>query len=183
MSAATGHVAVTRPDDNALMLPPVPVVGDVQASAGDEAPKGRDFPLFNRELSLLAFNRRVLALAQDPAVPLLERLRFLCIASTNLDEFFEIRVAGLKQRLELATAPVGLDDLPASEALHAIAEEARDIVNQQYQMLNEDLIPALEKEAIRVLKRSEWSTGSEAWLRKYFEEEVQPVLSPMGLDP
>jgi polyphosphate kinase len=137
----------------------------------------------NRELSQLAFNRRVMELAQDVAVPLLERVRFLCIASTNLDEFFEIRVAGLKQRLELGSAPVGPDDLPASEALHAICEEARDIVRHQYQMLNEVLFPALEKENIRVLKRSEWNANHEAWLHKYFEQEVLPVLSPMGLDP
>ncbi|HLW73653.1 MAG TPA: polyphosphate kinase 1, partial [Gammaproteobacteria bacterium] len=137
----------------------------------------------NRELSQLAFNRRVLDLAQDGTVPLLERLRFLCIASTNLDEFFEIRMAGLKQRLELASAPLGPDDLPASEAVHSISEEARDLVRHQYQTLNELLIPALEKADIRVLKRSEWNSAQEAWLRKYFEEEVLPVLSPMGLDP
>ena len=137
----------------------------------------------NRELSQLAFNRRVMELAQDPAVPLLERVRFLCIASTNLDEFFEIRVAGLKQRLELSSAPVGPDDLPASEALHLICEEARDIVHQQYNLLNEALLPALEKNGIRVLKRSEWNASHESWLRKYFEQEVLPVLSPMGLDP
>jgi len=137
----------------------------------------------NRELSQLAFNRRVLDLAQDTSVPLLERLRFLCIACTNLDEFFEIRVAGLKQRLELGTAPAAPDDLPTSEALHPISEEARDIVRQQYRTLNELLIPALEKENIRVLRRSEWNAAQEAWLRKYFEEEVLPVLSPMGLDP
>ncbi|MGE5624927.1 MAG: polyphosphate kinase 1 [Bacillota bacterium] len=137
----------------------------------------------NRELSQLAFNRRVLDLAQDGSVPLLERLRYLCIASTNLDEFFEIRMAGLKQRLELASAPIGPDDLPASEAVHAITEEARDLVKHQYQTLNELLIPALEKEDIRVLKRSEWSSSQESWLRKYFEQEVLPVLSPMGLDP
>ena len=137
----------------------------------------------NRELSQLAFNRRVLDLSQDPSMPLLERLRYLCIASTNLDEFFEIRVAGLKQRLELASAPLGPDDLPASEAVHAISEEARDIVRHQYQILNEDLIPALEQAHIRVLKRSEWSAAQEEWLRKHFESEVLPVLSPMGLDP
>ena len=137
----------------------------------------------NRELSQLAFNRRVLDLSQDGSLPLLERLRFLCIASTNLDEFFEIRMAGLKQRLELASAPIGPDDLPASEAVHAITEEGRDLVNHQYQVLNELLIPALEKEDIRVLKRSEWNSGQEAWLRKYFEQGVLPVLSPMGLDP
>ena len=137
----------------------------------------------NRELSQLAFNRRVLDLAQDASVPLLERLRFLCIATTNLDEFFEIRMAGLKQRLELASAPIGPDDLPASEAVHSISEEARDLVHHQYQTLNELMIPALEKADIRVLKRSEWNSSQEAWLRKYFEEEVLPVLSPMGLDP
>ena len=137
----------------------------------------------NRELSQLAFNRRVLEMAQDPAVPLLERLRFLCIASTNLDEFFEIRVAGLKQRLELGSPPLGPDDLPASEAPHAVNEEAREIVRQQYRMLNEVLIPELEKENIRVLRRSEWTASQETWLRKHFEEEVLPVLSPMGLDP
>ncbi len=137
----------------------------------------------NRELSQLAFNRRVMDLAQDPSVPLLERLRFLCICSTNLDEFFEIRMAGLKQRLELASAPIGPDDLPASEAVKIISDEARDLIRHQYQILNEALIPALEKASIRVLKRSEWNSGQEEWLRKYFEEEVLPVLSPMGLDP
>ena len=137
----------------------------------------------NRELSQLAFNRRVLELAQDTSVPLLEQLRFLCISSTNLDEFFEIRVAGLKQRLDMAAAPLGLDDLPASEALHAISEEARDIVRQQYKMLNESLLPALDKAGIKVLKRSEWTEHHANWLRKYFEQEVLPVLSPMGLDP
>ncbi|HEX7966125.1 MAG TPA: polyphosphate kinase 1 [Gammaproteobacteria bacterium] len=137
----------------------------------------------NRELSQLAFNRRVLDLAQDPSLPLLERLRFLCISSTNLDEFYEIRLAGLKQRLELQTAPMGPDDLPESEAVRCISEEARDLVSQQYRTLNELLIPALEKAAIRVLKRSEWNAAQEAWMHKYFHDEVLPVLSPMGLDP
>ena len=137
----------------------------------------------NRELSQLAFNRRVLDLAQDPALPLLERLRFLCISCTNLDEFYEIRLAGLKQRLELKSAPVGPDDLPDSDALRAIAEEARELVKDQYHTLNELMIPALEKSSIRVLKRGEWSEGQEEWIRKYFEHEVLPVLSPMGLDP
>jgi len=137
----------------------------------------------NRELAQLAFNRRVLDLAQDPAVPLLERLRFLCISCTNLDEFFEIRVAGLKQRLELKSAPVGPDDLPDSEALRAIATEARELVHDQYRTLNELMIPALEKSSIRVLKRDEWNSAQEAWVQKYFQDEVLPVLSPMGLDP
>ncbi|HEY3645978.1 MAG TPA: RNA degradosome polyphosphate kinase, partial [Gammaproteobacteria bacterium] len=133
----------------------------------------------NRELSQLAFNRRVLDLAQDPGLPLLERLRFLCISCTNLDEFYEIRLAGLKQRLELKSAPVGPDDLPESDALRAIAEEARELVKDQYRTLNELMIPALEKSSIRVLKRGEWNEAQEEWVRKYFEHEVLPVLSPM----
>jgi polyphosphate kinase len=137
----------------------------------------------NRELSQLAFNRRVLDLAQDPGLPLLERLRFLCISCTNLDEFYEIRLAGLKQRIELRTAPMGPDDLPESEALRDISVEARDLVQQQYRTLNELLIPAMEKSAIRVLKRDEWNSAQEDWVRKYFQDEVLPVLSPMGLDP
>ena len=137
----------------------------------------------NRELSQLAFNRRVLDLAQDPDLPLLERLRFLCISCTNLDEFFEIRVAGLKQRLELRSAPVGPDDLPDSEALRSISGEARDLVKDQYRTLNELMIPAMEKADIRVLKRDEWNDAQEAWVRRYFDNEVLPVLSPMGLDP
>src|SRR3954471_8165074 len=86
----------------------------------------------NRELSLLEFNRRVLAQALDESVPLLERLKFLCISSSNLDEFFEIRVAGLKQRLELGSDQCGPDGLSISEQLHAIHERARDLVDAQY---------------------------------------------------
>src|SRR6185312_12654969 len=102
---------------------------------------------------------------------------------TNLDEFYEVRLAGLKQRLELKSAPVGPDDLPESEALRAIAEEARELVKDQYRTLNELMIPALESSRIRVLKRGEWNESQEEWVRKYFEHEVLPVLSPMGLDP
>src|SRR5579862_698159 len=183
MSAATGHVAVTRPDDNALMLPPVPVVGDVQASAGDEAPKGRDFPLFNRELSLLAFNRRVLALAEDPAVPVLERLRFLCIASSNLDEFFEIRVAGLREQLRIKAPPPGvtLQDLRATYA--RISEEAQALVALQYRTLNEQLLPAMAEVGIRLLRHADRNAAQRAWVTDYFRREVKPLLTPIGLDP
>jgi polyphosphate kinase len=137
----------------------------------------------NRELSQLAFNRRVLDLAQDPSLPLLERLRFLCISTTNLDEFYEIRLAGLKQRLELRTAPMGPDDLPDSEAVRDISAEARELVQDQYRTLNGLLIPAMEEASIRVPKRGEWNAAQEEWVRKYFQSEVLPVLSPMGLDP
>ncbi|SEQ29475.1 polyphosphate kinase [Solimonas aquatica] len=137
----------------------------------------------NRELSLLEFNRRVLAQALDEAVPLLERLKFLCISSANLDEFFEIRVAGLQQMAELNPGNRGADGLSPAETLVAIASRAHALVAEQYRVFNEVLIPALEKEKIRFVRRSEWTAEQDGWLRQYFQNELLPVLSPIGLDP
>lgn len=144
----------------------------------------RDRSLYsNRELNWLEFNRRVLALADDESVPLLERLKFLCISSSNLDEFFEIRVARLKQQVKLDMGYVGPDRMIPQEALLKIREEAAAFVAEQYRLLNEVLVPELEKEGIRFLKRAEWTDGQRAWVRRYFDEEVMPVLSPLGIDP
>jgi polyphosphate kinase len=137
----------------------------------------------NRELSLLAFNRRVLEQARDPATPLMERLKFLCIASTNLDEFFEIRVARLQEQVATGSVQAGPDNRTPTEALKRIGEEAHRLVDEQYRVLNDELIPALEKEHIRFVRRTEWSAQQEAWVRDYFEHELLPVLSPLGLDP
>jgi polyphosphate kinase len=144
--------------------------------------KSPDFYI-NRELSLLEFNQRVLAQALDETLPLLERLRFLTIASSNLDEFFEIRVAGLKQLLELGSGALGPDGLSIPEQLTAIHERAQRLVADQYHCLNTVLLPALETRGIRLLNRPEWSPDLEHWLEQYFEREVEPVLSPLGLDP
>ena len=127
----------------------------------------------NREVSLLHFNERVLMQALDDSVPLLERLQFLCISSTNLDEFFEIRVAGLKQK-----AMAGLD-----EVLKQISEKAHDLVQKQYEILNQVLYPALDQEEIRILRRSAWNEAQAKWATDYFRSELLPVLSPIGLDP
>ena len=137
----------------------------------------------NNDLSLLEFNRRVLEQAKDKRIPLLERLRFLCIASLNLDEFFEIRVAGLKQKAELGAAGTGPDNMSANDVLKAIGVRAHELVAEQYRTLNEIILPALESQGIRFIRRTEWNKTQDAWLRKYFKEELQPVLSPMGLDP
>ncbi len=137
----------------------------------------------NRELSQLEFNRRVLEQAKDPRVPLLERLKFLCISSTNLDEFFEIRVAGLKQRVEVSSAPAGPDNLTPAEALRRIAETTAGIVDEQYRVLNEELIPALRGEGIRFVRRDEWTETQRNWLEQYLHAEIVPVLSPTTLDP
>ena len=137
----------------------------------------------NRELSLLEFNHRVLEQAKDTTNPLLERLRFLCISSTNLDEFFEIRVAGLMQKAEVGAIQVGADQMQPTEVLAAIGERAHELVDEQYRVLNDILIPQLADEGIRFVRRSEWTDDQERWLRNYFENELLPVISPMGLDP
>ena len=137
----------------------------------------------NRELSQLAFNRRVLEQAKRDAVPLLERLRFLCIASSILDEFFEIRVSGLKQQAEVGATQRGPDNLSPSEQLRRIARVAHEMVDEQYRVLNDVLFPLLDAEGIRFLKRSRWNAGQETWLRDFFHRELEPILTPIGLDP
>jgi polyphosphate kinase len=137
----------------------------------------------NRELSLLAFNQRVLELAQDASLPLLERLKFLCISSSNLDEFFEVRVASLKQQLSLEIMAIGADGLMPEAALTAISKLAHRLVEQQYQLLNAVLIPALHQEHIYFVRRTHWDAKQREWLSDYFESELMPLLSPFGLDP
>jgi polyphosphate kinase len=137
----------------------------------------------NRELGQLEFNRRVLAQAEDVRVPLLERLKYLCIVSSNLDEFFEIRVAGLKEQINLTGVPAGADGMDARQTLKLVREQAHQIIKRQYQVLNDDLFPAMEKEGIRFLKRTHWNDAQRAWVQEFFFNEVMPVLTPIGLDP
>lgn len=137
----------------------------------------------NRELSFLEFNQRVLDQAFDESVPLLERLRFLCISSSNLDEFFEIRVAGVKQLLELGSGGFASDAISLPELLSALHERALRLVSEQYRCLNEVLLPKLAGEGISLLGRTAWSPDAQKWLEQYFEREIEPVLSPLGLDP
>jgi polyphosphate kinase len=137
----------------------------------------------NRELGALAFNRRVLEEAENPKNPLLERLRFLCIVSSNLDEFFEIRVAGLKEQITLAAPVTEPDGMPARQVFRLVAQRAHDLVARQYQLLNNELLPRLAQEGIRFLRRGEWNAAQQDWVRAYFFREVMPVLTPIGLDP
>ncbi|MBS0389502.1 MAG: RNA degradosome polyphosphate kinase, partial [Proteobacteria bacterium] len=137
----------------------------------------------NRELAALEFNARVLAQAQDARVPLLERLRFLCICSSNLDEFFEIRVSGLKQLLELGSPQSAPDTLSIPEQLTAIHGRARALIAEQYDVLNNALLGALHSEGIELLSGTHWDQATHAWLEQHFAAEVEPVLSPLGLDP
>ncbi|KRG68063.1 polyphosphate kinase 1 [Pseudoxanthomonas dokdonensis] len=143
----------------------------------------RDPALYlNRELSQLDFNFRVLAQALDPQVPLLERLRFLCISCTNLDEFFEIRTAAVRHALDFGLPPAP-DGLSPASVLNRIHDRAAELVQAQYDCWRDVLRPAMNEAGVRVFGRGNWTPRQARWLRAYFRNEVMPVLSPLGLDP
>ena len=137
----------------------------------------------SRELAALEFNFRVLAMARDDAVPLLERLRFLSIVANNLDEFFEVRVAMLKHHHAYGSAAPGPDGLSPPELLARIRARVLELVAEQYQIWQQELRPQLDAERIHILTRKQWTPRQRRWLQGYFEHEVLPVLSPLGLDP
>jgi polyphosphate kinase len=146
--------------------------------------KPRDIPelYLNRELGQLAFNRRVLAQAGNRATPLLERLRFLCIVSSNLDEFFEIRVSGLHAEIEAGSPVIGPDRMRADRVFAQVAKEAHEVVTEQYLLLNQEVLPGLAAEGIRFLRRADFAPAQAEWVKAYFLREVMPVLTPIGLD-
>jgi polyphosphate kinase len=137
----------------------------------------------NRELSFLEFNQRVLEQAKDPRIPLLERVKFLCISCANLDEFFEIRVASLKELIEAGATQAGPDGLSSQEQLKAVSARATLLVDEQYALLNDVLLPELARHGVVFLSPESWSDAQAAWLGEYFAREVEPVLSPLALDP
>ena len=136
-----------------------------------------------RELSLLAFNRRVLAQARDEGVPLLERLRFLCIVSSNFDEFFEVRMAWLKKESQLNPHALLDNGTTPAETMAAAAAEAKKLIQEQYELFNKELIPALRQEGIFFYPRRQWTEQQRAWIESYFDRELLPILTPLGLDP
>ncbi|MCK5829372.1 MAG: polyphosphate kinase 1 [Methylococcales bacterium] len=136
----------------------------------------------NRELSLMEFNDRVLAQARNEAVPLLERLNYLCISSSNLDEFFEVRVASVLQMLKMDPGAVSSDGLTPHEQLDRICKKAHVLVEEQYRVLNEVLLPQLDNENIRFIRRDKWTPIQKKWLEKFFNVELLPILTPVGLD-
>lgn len=141
-------------------------------------------PLFiNRELSLIAFNRRVLELAQDTSLPLLERLKFLCISSANLDELFEVRVGTLTQQLRAGINRPDDSGLTPIEQLDQVYTSAHELVLDQYHTLNEEIIPALAESGIHFLRRTHWSEAQALWVKQFFRRELLPLLTPLGLDP
>jgi polyphosphate kinase len=136
----------------------------------------------NRELSWLEFDRRVLEEAQDPTQPLIERVKFLTIVSSNLDEFFEIRVAGIKQQIESETSDIGPDGLSPTETFDRIQKTVRQLVAAQYALWNNELLPELGKNGIYVREIAELPPKREAWAHRYFQQEVLPMLTPLAVD-
>jgi len=136
----------------------------------------------NRELSWLEFNRRVLEEAEDPTQPLIERVKFLTIFSSNLDEFFEIRVAGIKQQIESETSDVGPDGMSPTETFNAIQRTVHELVEKQYALWNTDLVPLLAKNNIRIHDVAKLNAKRAAWARRFFREEVFPMLTPLAVD-
>lgn len=137
----------------------------------------------NRELSFFQFNLRVLSQARNSNHPLLERLMFLLIFSSNLDEFFEIRVSGLKKQLDFGRQRPGPDGKYPEQVLRVLHERVGSALDEQYRILNDDLFPSLAEENIHFLHRHEWNKDLIAWTKDYFHDEILPVVSPLGLDP
>ncbi|HVM50504.1 MAG TPA: hypothetical protein VMU04_20935, partial [Candidatus Acidoferrum sp.] len=137
----------------------------------------------NRELSWLEFNHRVLEEALDPQTPLLERVKFFCIVSSNLDEFFEVRVAGLKQQIESDVVERSMDGLTASETFRAVVKRVRRMVAEQYACWRQELLPALAANGIRLLELTELDAADLQWVDDYYRTQVRPVLTPLAIDP
>jgi len=132
----------------------------------------------NREIGILEFNRRVLAQAEDADTPLLERLRFICIVSSNLDEFFEIRVAELKETIRVNLSSAGPDGMSPRDVFAAVSRIAHELVERQYRLLNENILPELAKAGVRFLRRNDLNEAQRTWIRDYFFNEMMPVLTP-----
>jgi len=135
--------------------------------------------LLNRDISILAFNERVLSLAQNLDYPLLERLRFLCIVSSNLDEFFEVRAA---PHVDAMREDERKSDINV-QSYEAISEVAHKLVDKQYQIFNSELMPALTKQGVYLVSHGDRTAEQRKWVAKYFETEVRPLLVPVALDP
>jgi polyphosphate kinase len=139
--------------------------------------------LLNRELGALEFNRRVLALAQNLKIPLLERLKYICIVSSNLDEFFEIRIAVLKEQLRKNPKSKTQDGLIVGDAYLNIVKETQTLVSHKYKIFQKDILPRLEKEGVHLHFESAWTPSQHRWAKTYFEKELVPLLTPIVLDP
>jgi polyphosphate kinase len=173
MPATTAKVSFEEKAENHQPLP---------ARVGEEKRVSDPENFINRELSWLEFNRRVLEEAQDPTQPLIERVKFLTIFSSNLDEFFEIRVAGIKQQIESETSDVGPDGMSPTEIFNNIHRIVGEQVTSQYALWNDELQPELAKQGVRIRDVTTLSAKRAAWAQRYFQDEVFPMLTPLAVD-
>jgi polyphosphate kinase len=150
---------------------------------GDSVTKYAPAQFINRELSWLEFNQRVLEEALDPKNPLLERVKFFCITSSNLDEFFEVRIAGLKQQIESDVVERSIDGMTATETFRAATQRIRQMVDQQYECWQKQLLPALARHGIRFLQYQDLDESDRNWVEEYYRGQVRPVVTPLALDP
>lgn len=136
----------------------------------------------NREFTALAFNERVLQLAHEERIPLLERLRYLCICSSNLDEFFEIRVAGLREKIAIGSQQLSIDGLSAEDVLNQLSKRTHLLIDTLYSVFNTQLLPAMQNEHIHFYEASQWTDDIRLWAKHFFKNEVLPIVSPIALD-
>ncbi|GAB2923066.1 RNA degradosome polyphosphate kinase [Rhodococcus aerolatus] len=161
-------------------MPTAPPAATRAPATHDDLPEDR---YVNRELSWLDFNSRVLALAEDPSLPLLERAKFLAIFASNLDEFYMVRVAGLKRRDETGLSVRSADGYSPREQLRMIGERTQELAEQHARVFLDDVRPRLEAEGVAIVEWSDLDAGSRATLSDYFREQVFPVLTPLAVDP
>ena len=171
------------PAKNPAKIPAKTPTKTTAKTAAKTAPKFSGPRFLARQLGMLAFNRRVLAQAADRQAPLLERLRFLCIVSSNLDEFFETHVAELMEYAQMGWDFGHADETKPEDLLREISIQAHALVAEKYHLLNRDIFPALSREGIEFLGERDWSAEQRVWLHEYFHREMMPVLTPIGLDP
>lgn len=136
----------------------------------------------NREFSALAFNERVLELSNDEGIPLLERMRYLCICSSNLDEFFEIRIAGLKEKIAVGSKKQSPDGLYPDELLGQLSKKTHQLIDKLYSIFNKQLLPAMKQENIHFYRTEDWTDDIHLWSKHYFKNEIMPIASPIALD-
>jgi len=177
------HPARVRRNSRVARTPVKGLSSPAPMTTPPQTPDLTDPKLFiNRELSWLAFNRRVLEEAQDVSQPLLERVRFLGIVASNLDEFFEVRVAGLKQQIEHESDDAGPDGMSARQVFEAIRVEVLKMIDDQYKLWSEELLPALAENGVHLHDFKGLNKADQTWATRYFREEVFPVLTPLAVD-
>ena len=137
----------------------------------------------NRHISLMQFNLRVLEQALNEEYPLLERFQFLMIFNSNMDEFFEIRLAGLRRQISFSRETVNIDGMRPQDVLHTLSEQIKLATEKQYCILNDILLPTLNSNKVRIINYQDWNKGVAIWAEDYFRNQVMPIISPIGLDP